>query len=130
MPQDPTTKAVYDDKKQHDRIVAYLIQGEDLKAVYDCKGAGTGFVGVTDRRVIFYDQGLIIKKKSMVSIPYHQVIAVASADEGVIFQSSEIILITAAGKFSFEFRGADKAHWVYSYINNQILGQAHPQLAG
>lgn len=130
MPQDPQTKAVYDDKKQYDRIVAYLIQGEELKAVYDCKGAGTGFVGVTDRRVIFYDQGTVIKKKTMISIPYHQVIAVASTDEGVIFQSSEIVLITAAGKFSFEFRGADKAHWVYSYINNQILGQAHPQLPG
>lgn len=122
--------AVFDKKEQHDRIVAYVIPGERLVAVYDCKGAGTGFVGITDRRVIFYDQGIIAKKKSMVSIPYHQVIAVASTDEGLIFQSSEIVLITAAGKFAFEFRGADKAHWTYRYIMNQILTQAHPQLAG
>lgn len=122
--------AVYDHKDQHDRIAAYVIPGERLVAVYDCRGAGTGFVGITDRRVIFYDQGVIAKKKSMVSIPYHQVIAVASTDEGLIFSSSEIVLITAAGKFSFEFRGSDKAHWSYRYIMSQILTQAHPQLAG
>jgi hypothetical protein len=38
--------------------------------------------------------------------------------------------ITAAGKYEFEFRGADKAHNAYSYIMGQILSQAHPQLAG
>lgn len=131
QPQQPQRQGpAYDDKKQLDRITPYIISGEELKAVYDCKGAGTGFVGVTDRRVIFYDQGVLSKKKSMVSIPYHQIIAVASADEGVIFQSSEIVLITAAGKFSFEFRGAEKAHWVYAYITGQILNQAHPQLPG
>lgn len=121
---------IFDKKDQYDRIAAYLIQGEKLPAVFDCKGAGTGFLGITDRRLIFYDQGVVLKKKSMVSIPYHQVIGVVSADEGLIFQTSEIVIITAAGRFSFEFRGADKAHWAYSYILGQILTQAHPQLAG
>jgi len=130
QPQPQAKLPAHDIKSQLDRIVAYIIPGETLMAVYDCKGAGTGFVGITDRRVIFYDQGVLFKKKSMVSIPYHQVIAVASADEGVIFQTSEIVLITAAGRFSFEFRGADKAHWSYRYILNQILTQAHPQLPG
>lgn len=131
QPQPAQTQSpAFDKKDQLDRIVPYVIQGEVLKAVYDCKGGGTGFVGITDRRVIFYDQGIISKKKSMVSIPYHQVIAVSTADEGVIFQSSEVTLITAAGKFSFEFRGAEKANWVYRYIINQILTQAHPQLPG
>jgi len=119
--------AVYDRKDQHDRIVAYIIPGERLVAVYDCKGAGTGFVGISDRRVIFYDQATFTKKRAMISIPYHQVVAVASSDEGTIFQTSEIILITAAGKFSFEFRGSDKAHWAYKYIMNQILKQTGQQ---
>jgi len=87
-------------------------------------------VGITDRRVIFYDQGILMKKKTMVSIPYHQVIAVASADEGMILKVSELVLITAAGKFSFEFNNAEKANWTYRYILNQILNQANPQLAG
>ncbi len=121
-------QTVYDIKNQYDRIVPYIIKGETLYAVYDCKGGGTGFVGISDQRIIFYDQGVITKKKSMVSLPYNQVIAVASADEGIVFQTSEITLLTAAGKFTFEFRGADKAHWAYGFIMNQILNQAHPQL--
>ena len=120
----------FDNQKQFERIRAYLIPDETIYAVFDCKGGGTGFVGITDRRVIFYDQGLVIKKKSMVSIPYNQIIGVASADEGLIFQTSEITLITAAGKFTFEFRGSDKAHNAYTYILHQILTQAHPQLPG
>ncbi|MEK7324107.1 MAG: PH domain-containing protein [Chloroflexota bacterium] len=126
----PEVKPVYDNEGQYKRIAAYIIQGETLHAVYDCKGTGTGFVGITDQRVIFYDQGVFLKKKTMVSIPYHQVIGVASADEGVLFKTSEITLITAAGRFEFEFRGADKAHWVYSFIMRQLLNQAHPQLPG
>lgn len=124
------TETYYDNKGQYDRIKAYLIPGEDLYAVFDCKGGGTGFAGITDRRIIFYDQGLFLKKKSMISIPYNQVIGIASVDEGMIFQTSEITLITGAGRFSFEFRGGDKAHKAYAYIMNQLLNSAAPQLAG
>ena len=130
MTQSPLPQPYFDNKGQFDRIKAYLIAGETLAAVLDCKGAGTGFVGLTDRRLIFYDQGTLTKHKAMISIPYHQVIAVASADEGVLFKTGEIQVITAAGRFSFEFRGSDKAHQAYSYIMRQILTQAHPQLPG
>jgi hypothetical protein len=123
-------KTAYDNENQYRRVLAYIIPGETLKAVYDCKGAGPGFVGITDQRVIFYDQGVLLKKKSMVSFPYHQVIGVASADEGIIFQTSELTLLTAAGRFTFEFRGADKAHWAYQYIMYQIMNHTHPQLPG
>ena len=117
----PDIKPAYDKEDQYKRVVPYVLPGETLHAVYDCKGGGTGFVGITDQRIIFYDQGVLLKKKSMVSIPYHQVIGVASADEGLIFQTSEVTLITAAGKFSFEFRGAEKAHFAYRIIMKHIL---------
>ena len=42
----------------------------------------------------------------------------------------EITLLTAAGRFTFQFRGSDKAHMAYRYIMKQILNQAHPQLPG
>lgn len=125
-----TIQTAYDNEGQYRRVAAYIIPGETLYAVYDCKGAGTGFVGISDQRVIFYDQGYFLKKKSMISIPYHQIIGVASADEGLIFQTSELVLITAAGRFEFEFRGAEKAHWAYQFILSQIMNQAHPQLKG
>ncbi len=126
----PTPRVQYDNKSQLDRIQAYCIDGESLVAVWDCKGGGTGFVGVTDQRIIFYDQGVLMKHKSMVSVPYNQVIAVSSADEGLFFTTSEITLITAAGRFSFVFRGSDKAHWTYRYIMDQILNRPNPQLRG
>ncbi len=121
---------LFDKKDQLERIQKYLIPGEGLYAVFDCKGGGTGFVGITDQRIIFYDQGVLFKKKNMVSIPYNRVIGIASADEGMVFQKSEINLITAAGNFSFVFRGGDKAHNAYRYILNQVLNQAAPQLPG
>jgi hypothetical protein len=123
----PPVKTVYDNEGQYKRILAYIIPGETLHAVYDCKGSGTGFVGITDQRVIFYDQGVLFKKKAMVAVPYNQVVVVSSQDEGTIFQTSELTLHTAAGNFSFEFRGADKAHWTYQFIMGQILNQARPQ---
>ena len=126
----PDVKPTYDNKAQYDRIAAYVIPGETLYAVFDCKGAGTGFVGVTDQRVIFYDQSMFLKHKAMVSIPYNQIIGVASADEGTIFKTSQITLITAAGKFSFEFRGSDKAHWTYRFILDQMLNRTRPQARG
>lgn len=122
------SEPIYDKKDQMDRIKAYLIEGETLAACFDCKGVGTGFVGITDQRLIFFDQGMFIKHKSMISIPYNQVIGVAAVDDGVIFKTSEIHVITGAGKFPFEFRGADKAQWSYRYIMSQILNQANPQL--
>ena len=120
----------FDKQDQLTRIQAYVIPGENLFAVYDCKGGGTGFVGVTDRRIIFYDQAFITKKKSMVSIPYNQIVGIASVDEGLIFQTSEITLLTSAGNYTFVFRGGDKAHAAYRYIMGQLLNQAYPQLPG
>lgn len=53
------TEPYYDNKSQYERIRAYIIPGENLFAVYDCKGDGTGFVGITDQRIIFYDQAFL-----------------------------------------------------------------------
>ncbi len=52
---------VSDDAKSYRRINPYIIPGETLVAVFG-----------SDRRLIFYDQVVLLKKKCMVSIPYHQ----------------------------------------------------------
>ncbi len=111
----------YDHKGQYKRILEYLIDGEKLYAVFDCKGGGSGFVGITDRRLIFYDQGIVLPKKTMISLPYSQITAIASSDEGTLLQSSEITLITPAGNFTFTFWGANKAHQVYRWISQHVL---------
>jgi hypothetical protein len=129
----PMAEKNYDNESQYKRIVACTIPNETVHAVYDCKGGGTGFVGITDQRVIFYDQGFLTKKKSIVSIPYNQVVGVAFSDEGGGFlfgQSSELTLITAAGKFTFEFFSTGRVQSAYQYIIGQILNQINPQLKG
>ena len=50
------------------------------------------------------------------SIPLNNIVGVASTDEGMIFTTSEITLLSAAGNYTFQFRGSDKAHMAYRYI--------------
>lgn len=108
----------FDNKGQLDRIQSGLVENETLYAVYDMKGGGTGFMGLTDRRVVLQDEGVLRKRRSLVSIPYGQIAMVASADEGgMMHKSSNLTIITSAGKeFDMEFRSSDKAERAYRYI--------------
>ena len=42
---------IFDKQDQLERIEAPLFPGEKIKAVFDLKGAGTGFLGITSKRV-------------------------------------------------------------------------------
>ena len=108
----------FDNKSQMERIQGGLIDDEQLYAVYDMKGGGTGFVGLTNLRLILQDEGIIRKRKSLVSIPYRHIAMVASADEGGLMRkTSHLTIITSSGKeFDMEFRSSDKAERAYAYI--------------
>ena len=121
------SQVVYDKKDQFEKIWDWILESETLYVVYDCKGAGTGFVGITDRRVIFYDKQFMRNRKAMVSVPYSQVAAVSSEDEGGLlagrgfFSSSKLgIHTTGNAYYEFEFRGADKAHHAYNLIMSHL----------
>jgi hypothetical protein len=115
-------KVVFDRKEQFEKIKAALIPGEDLEAVLDMKGGGTGFLGITTHRIIFYDKVFLRRMKAMVSIPYTRINSVATEDESGIltgrgfFASSKIVITTSQSDFEFEFRGADKAHLAHNLI--------------
>lgn len=118
-----TQGMIFDKKEQLEKIQSWMLPGETLYAVYDCKGAGTGFIGITDRRIIFYDKQFMRKKKALVTVPYGQIAAVSSEDNSGLltgrgfFASSTIgIHTTGNAYYEFEFRGADKAHEAYSFI--------------
>jgi hypothetical protein len=67
----------YDRREQYQQIMAGLLPGENVLAVYDAVGVGTGFIGLTDRRVILQDKSFMGKKLAITSIPYGKVTAVS-----------------------------------------------------
>lgn len=53
-----------------------LPAGEQVLFVYDAIGAGAGFIGVTDRRVVIQDNSFVGNKTALTSVPYARVNAV------------------------------------------------------
>jgi PH (Pleckstrin Homology) domain-containing protein len=119
---------VFDKQDQFDKIRAGLLDGERIIAVYDGKGAGTGFIGVTDRRVIVQDNSFAGKKTALTSVPYRRITAVSYlADKSMFgkFASSSTIAISAGGKdYEVEFRGEEKAKHVHDVVLWHILNAA------
>ena len=117
------SQVVYDQKSQLDQIVPWLVWGERLHAVYDLKGSGTGFVAITNKRLMFYDKAFLGKRKALTSIPFNKITAVSSVDEGrgLFGATSELVLKTGSEAYEFEFRGGDKAQRAYILIMTELL---------
>ena len=118
---------VFDKKDQLEKIEAALLPGEELQAVFDMKGGGTGFLGITSKRVIVYDKAFLRKMKAIVSIPYSRIQTIAAEDDSGLFTgrgffaSSKLVLTTSHAEFEFEFRGADKAHLAHELILQHLI---------
>lgn len=120
--------AVWDKKEQLERIEGFCLPDEVVKAVFDLKGAGSGFLGITDKRVIFYDKAFFKDQKAMVSIPYSRISIVASEDtRGFLikkgFLSTNKLTIMGPGfeERTFEFRGTEQAHIAHQLIMEHLL---------
>lgn len=117
----------FDKKEQLEKIQAGLLPGESVEAVFDMKGGGTGFIGITTKRVIVYDKSFMRKMKAIVSIPYSRIHTLAAEDESGLlsgrgfFSSSKMVITTSHGDLEFEFRGADKAHIAYNLVLAHII---------
>jgi hypothetical protein len=118
MTQD--VQPVFDKRDQYEQIASGLLEGERVIAVYDATGAGTGFIGVTDRRVIVQDKSFVGKKIALISIPYSKITSVAVVSNkswaGNFFSSSSIAVMAGPHIHEVEFRGQDKAHHVHNVI--------------
>lgn len=116
---------IFDRPEQLQQIKEILLPSEQIDAVFDLKGTGTGFIGITTKRVIFHDKQFMRKLKAIVSIPYSRIISIATENEAGLltgrgfFGSSRIFIVTSHGEHEFEFRGADKAQTAH----NMILGR-------
>lgn len=118
---------IHDRREQLAYILNVALPGEAIDAVYDLKGGGTGFIGITDKRIIVYDKVFLRKMKAVISIPYSRVYAVASQDESGLltgrgfFGSSMLLITTGDGTREFEFRSADKAHDAHRLIVSHMV---------
>ncbi len=117
----------FDRKEQLEKIQSSLLPDEAVEAVFDMKGGGTGFLGITTKRVIVYDKTFLRKMKALVSIPYSRITSIATEDESGLFMgrgffaSSKLALTTSHGDYEFEFRGADKAHIAHDLILSHMV---------
>ena len=122
-----TAQPVYDKKDQLEKIQASLLPGEVVEAVFDLKSAGTGFIGITNKRVIIYDKAFLRKMKALVSIPYNRIYAIAAEDEEAwwghrgFWSTSKLVLTTGKTEYEFEFRGADRAHIAHDLILRHMV---------
>jgi hypothetical protein len=120
-------EAIYDRQEQLQKVAEACLPGETIEAVFDMKGGGTGFVGITTRRVIVYDKEFLRKNKAVVSIPYSRITTIAAEDDSGLFTgrgffgSSKVTITFSGGSYEFEFRGADKAHMAHNLILSHML---------
>ena len=116
---------VYDRKDQLDQVYSGLLEGETVYAVYDAVGGGTGFLGMTDRRVIVQDKSFVGKKIALTSVPYSRITSVSVVSDkswtGQFFSTSSIAITTSHGVHSVEFRGTEKAHHAHNLILWHVL---------
>ncbi len=111
-------EAQYDKREQYDQVVSGLLEGERLLAVYDCKGLGAGFVGVTTLRVVYQDKSAIGGRASAVSVPFSRVTSVAFAmDKNLLTRDTSTVRVThSGGAIGAEFYGHDKARYVHDTV--------------
>jgi hypothetical protein len=118
---------VFDRREQLEKVQAALLPGEVVEAVFDMKGGGTGFIGITSHRVIVYDKTFLRKMKALVSIPYSRILTIAAEDESGLltgrgfFASSTLVLTTSQEAYELEFRGAEKAHLAHNLVLAHLL---------
>lgn len=114
----------HDRSGQLKQIESGLLPGEQIIAVYDATGAGTGFVGLTDRRVIIQDNSFAGKRFAITSVPYSKITSVSVVGNkswaGSYFSSGSVAINVGAHTYEVEFRGDDKVRHVHDVILQYI----------
>ena len=111
---------IFDNKGQLQQVESGLLDGEQIIAVYDAIGAGTGFIGLTNRRIIIQDKSFVGKRVAITSIPYSKVSSVSVVSNkswaGQYFSTGTIAITVGTHIYEVEFRGSDKAQHVHTVI--------------
>src|SRR4029450_1872920 len=102
------------------QIESGLLDGEQIIAVYDAVGAGTGFLGLTPRRVIIQDKSFVGKKVAITSIPYSRISSVSVVSNkswaGSFFSTGSIGIHVGSQTYEVDFRGHEKSRHVHNVV--------------
>ena len=111
MTEQPTVPV--DKREQYDQIYSGLMPGEHILAVYDAIGAGNGFVGLTNRRLVIQDKSFVGKKVAITKIPYAWITSVSMVSNkswaGSFFSAGSIAIHVGAQTYQVDFRGHEKS---------------------
>jgi len=114
------TPIPHDKADQLEQVQEGLIDGETVYAVYDCTGVGTGFVGVTNFRVILQDKSFAGGKSAVTSLPIRSIQAISFVSDKSVFgrhvASATIALTAGSTVHEATFRGDAKAKHVHDTI--------------
>jgi len=79
-----------DKNDQLEKFEGFCLRQETVRPVFDLKGSDSGSVGMTDKRLIYYDYDKTFpgKKRTWISIPHNHIISVCSEDDRRIFAKS------------------------------------------
>ncbi len=117
---------IFEEQDQLDKVEVCLLEGETVIAVYD--GGDTGFIGLTDRRVIVQDNAFDGNRSALTSVPYHRIDAVSFVSDTAVpgeFTFSPSVGISAAGKvYQIRLSHQDKARHVHEVILRRLKGFA------
>ena len=101
-------------------IEAGLLEGEQVIAVYDAKDAGTGFIGLTDRRVILQDESYVGGRVALTSIPYRGIHAVSLVSNKSFLsgyvEAATVSLTISGHTYEVTLRGHEKAQHVHDVV--------------
>lgn len=118
------TEPVFDKSEQLKQVQQAILAGETIIAVYDCIGAGTGFMGLTNLRLVIQDKSFVGSRTAITSIPYKNVRSVSFLSNkswaGHFFSSSSIAVDIGQQTYEADFRGIEKAQHVHRVILEQI----------
>ena len=117
---------IYYDKKDQLQVVQNsLLPDETVFAVYDGKDVGTGFIGLTDRRVILQDNSFAGGRVAVTSIPYSKIVAVSYASNASVFgrftEETTVAIHTSHGTYEVLLRGSEKAKHTHDVILHYVV---------
>ncbi|MCA0178743.1 MAG: PH domain-containing protein [Actinobacteria bacterium] len=115
----------YDKKDQLQVVQNSLLPDETVFAVYDGKDVGTGFIGLTDRRVILQDNSFAGGRVAVTSIPYSKIVAVSYASNASVFgrftEETTVAIHTSHGTYEVLLRGSEKAKHTHDVILHYVV---------